>query len=667
MSWIAKLYETYEHAQERYADLPIDEQVMPVSHTIQNAHIHVILDGNGNFINAEVIDKKPIIIPATESSAGRASGLSAHALADKLQYVAGDYAKFGGIKKSGFDLYQAQLTEWVNSGDSPNAVKSILTYINKRSLIYDLIEKHILYVKDGVLLTQWESDEEQPNLFKQLPKEKGILDQGAALVCWSVQVKGIPQSKTWLDRKIQQSWIDFDSKIGGGIDVCYVSGQSLPKATNHPAKLRHSGDKAKLVSANDTSGFTFRGRFANSEQANNVSFEVTQKAHNALRWLINRQGFRTDEQIYVAWAVSGKEIAEPKLEETEEFDFNSMFDNSNDDNSVNHLNDLGATYASELNKYFSGYFSIDGLDTHEQIAIIGLDSATPGRMSIIYYRETIAQEFIDRLHKWQLDLGWWQRKKAEDINNKGKTQLTWSCHAPALFKILNAVYGDVLKSSTSLKKNLISRLYPCIVEGRPLPIDIVNYAFERAINRVAYKSDETWLWQQNIGIACSLYKGYCKRTANKQQNRDYDMALNTTYRSRDYLFGRLLAVANKIEQFALSIGEGNRLTTAERYMTRFVNKPAQTWLAIVNALQPYQQRLHAKYPSYDNAYKSLLSEITDLFEIDDFKLDKKLTPEFLLGFHSQMLWLEQHKLSEGKWIIKNKESNSESQTVSDTI
>ena len=46
-------------------------------------------------------------------------------------------------------------------------------------------------------------------------------------------------------------------------------------------------------------------------KAAGVSFDVTQKAHNALRWLIYRQGYRNGEQVFVAWAVSGKSIPDP--------------------------------------------------------------------------------------------------------------------------------------------------------------------------------------------------------------------------------------------------------------------------------------------------------------------------------------------------------------------
>lgn len=130
------------------------------------------------------------------------------------------------------------------------------------------------------------------------------------------------------------------------------------------------------------------------------------------------------------------------------------------------------------------------------------------------------------------------------------------------------------------------------------------------------------------------------------------MALQQDNTSRDYLFGRLLAVANKIEKIALSSSETNRLTTAERFMTQFVNKPSDTWLNISNALVPYQQRLFNNYQGYDKATKTVISQITDMFDPADFTSNHKLSPEFLLGFHNQMMWLESHKVEQGLWVKK---------------
>jgi CRISPR-associated protein Csd1 len=56
--------------------------------------------------------------------------------------------------------------------------------------------------------------------------------------------------------------------------------------------------------------------------------------------------------------------------------------------------------------------------------------------------------------------------------------------------------------------------------------------------------------------------------------------------SRDYLFGRLLAIAEKIEGHALYLAKETRATTAERMMQRFADQPAATWRIIELVWQP---------------------------------------------------------------------------------
>jgi CRISPR-associated protein Csd1 len=93
-----------------------------------------------------------------------------------------------------------------------------------------------------------------------------------------------------------------------------MTGENGYAAKQHPRKIRHPGDGAKLISSNDGSGFTFRGRFTDPSglEAASVSFDVTQKAHNALRWLISKQGTRIGGDAYVvAWSVNQHEIPDP--------------------------------------------------------------------------------------------------------------------------------------------------------------------------------------------------------------------------------------------------------------------------------------------------------------------------------------------------------------------
>ncbi|WP_125717353.1 type I-C CRISPR-associated protein Cas8c/Csd1 [Pseudoalteromonas rubra] len=648
MSWLAKLYDTYEQAQQRFADAPLDEQIMPISHTPQTAHIHVRLNGEGAFLGAEVLpEKTQIVLPATEKSAGRSSGLCAHPLADKIQYTAGDYEAFGGIKKPGFDLYLTQLKAWADSEFCKPPLQAILRYVEKRTLVADLVEQGVLHAQDGVLLTEWSGEGDTPALLKLLPKQQGKIDQGAALVCWSVEQPDELQSKTWLDPELQQSWVAFDAQNGSSSDVCFVTGKKQTISKKHPAKLRYSGDMAKLISSNDDKGYTFRGRFQDGQQACSVSFEATQKAHNALRWLLRRQGYKTGEQVYLAWAVSGKSVPEPAEQDWLNW-MTAMPE-------VDHTVDLGERYANNLNHYFSGLTGPEQLEKNEQIAMIGVDSATSGRMGILYYRETIAEDFLNQLKQWQLDLGWWQVE----------TYTNWILRAPSLELAIDATFGEAFKPQDSLKRSLVNRLYPCIVEGASIPKDIMLKAFYKTSNRAGHKHELAW--RKKLGVTCSLIKGFYKRNKIKSEQKDYEMGLQEDYRSRDYLFGRLLAVAHEIERYALYLSRAERMTTAERYMNRFTNRPNVTWLNISNALQPYQQRIFAgRGGAFESAYRRKLSEIINMFDIDDFNSDKPLEPEFLLGFHSQLVWLEQRKVDNGNWKLKelNESEPSTPQTES---
>ena len=188
MSWLATLYETYE--QGTHLDLP-GEKLMPISHTLQNAHINIVIDGVGNFKRATVLEKTQVVLPATEKSAGRSSGEAPHPLADKIQYTAKDYPDFGGEKKSYFTGYQNLLKGWCDSEHSHPKAQATYLYISKGSLIKDLVDIEILHVDENAkLLRKWENESDPPAIFRVLPKNKGKIEQGDALICWSVEIDG---------------------------------------------------------------------------------------------------------------------------------------------------------------------------------------------------------------------------------------------------------------------------------------------------------------------------------------------------------------------------------------------------------------------------------------------------------------------------------------------
>jgi len=633
MSWIQKLYETYEQCAGQ-ADLSnAGASLEPICHTSQQAHIEVSIDNKGGFLRANVIPKGQgvTLVPCTEASAGRAGSKPVnHPLCDKLQYLAGDFLKYGGVVTSGFagdpsephELYQTLLSAWANSSFTHPKLVAIQTYVQNGSLVGDLVGAKILPINaEGQLQAEWAGEK------KEAPPIFGIMPNGnppdGAVIRWRVETPGEPLPETWKDQGLMNAWIGFYSSQKDNKGLCFVTGDILSLAEQHPAKLRHGADKAKFISSNDTSGFTFRGRFLDADQACGVGFEVTQKAHNALRWLIARQAYHDKKtgQVIVAWAVTGKRIPDPLANS---FDlFSVEIDESEAEHEQVYQGDVGQAFGQRLAKMLAGYHT--DLGSTDEIVVMGLDSATPGRMAITYYRELDHVEFLNRIEAWHKHHAWYQNY-GHDFGKEVKF-----IGAPAPKDIAEAAFGN---RNAKLLKATVERLLPCIIDGQLVPRDLVDSVAQRACNRLGMerikRNGKTYEdeWEKVLGIACALFKGYHKE-------RGYQMALELNRTSRDYLYGRLLAIAENVEDRALYVGGEKRDTSAAKLMQRFADHPFSTWRSIELSLSPYKTRLRAKRPAFLAAMENQLDDVVNLFQADDFMEDRKLSGEFLLGYHCQ--------------------------------
>jgi CRISPR-associated protein Csd1 len=113
------------------------------------------------------------------------------------------------------------------------------------------------------------------------------------------------------------------------------------------------------------------------------------------------------------------------------------------------------------------------------------------------------------------------------------------------------------------------------------------------------------------------------------------MTLDLNRKTRDYLYGRLLALAESLEEWALNKAGEDRPTNAARLMQRFSEHPYSTWRTIELALTPYKARLGGK----SKKRQRLIDEVVAAFNDGDFTSDKKLSGEFLLGYHCQREFL----------------------------
>jgi len=399
LSWIHKLYETYENCQSMIGKIESANAVplLPICHTTQKAQIEVQIDIEGNFKSARIVSKENArtIIPCTEESGGRTSGEAPHPLCDKLQYVAKDYKNYSGEKKEYFESYRNNLEKWCKSEYSHPKASAVFNYVMKGNVVKDLIDSGILLVgKDSKLI------DKQPK-----KKDKVTLEgtQSDAFIRWEVWEDNNPCSNVWEDRTLWESWIKFYSNSKSKTTLCYVTGHEQLVAEQHPSKIRNDGDKAKLISSNDWSGFTFRGRFIDTREENKyqvcgVGFEVTQKAHSALRWLINRQGYKKSDHAIVAWATRGENIPDPFSDPVSILGLDL-----NTENAGKHLF-TAQEFALRFRNKIAGY-NVE-LGDESKIVVMGLDSATPGRMAITYYKELKGSDFLKRIEKWHNDCSW---------------------------------------------------------------------------------------------------------------------------------------------------------------------------------------------------------------------------------------------------------------------
>lgn len=622
MGWIQKLYETYE----KCAGAPqfAAEPLMPVFHTLKQAHIEIVLDKSGTFLRAQCVQKEETVIPATEDSAGRTSGCQPHPLCDKIQYCAADYPKFKGRKPSYHSQYKELLARWCSSDSCDSKALAVLAYVERGTVVADLVTANVLICSgDGELLTEWRGELPTPEILKLLPSKKDqrtqetLRDQGDAFVRWCVEVPGSLVTATWEDENTRKAWIEFCSKTDSERGLCFVTGENAPLAANHPKRIRHSADGAKLISSNDTSGYTFRGRFETASEACGVAAEVTQKAHTALRWLIARQGGPkgAGEQAFVAWSVGGKKIPNP-LKNTADLFMDDIGNSAEPIVPPLYAGDAGQELSLRLKRLIAGYGA--KFAPSEEVIVMGLDSASPGRMAITFYRELQGSEFLARVQDWHESHAWKQRYSKE---------LTF-IGAPAPKDIVEAAFGR--KADDKLRKAVVESLVPCIVDGRLVPHNLVDACVRRASNRVALEATD---WEKALGIACGLFRGNLRKEG-------YLMSLEEGRTTRDYLFGRMLAIAEHIEQRALFVAEEKRDTNAAKLMHRFADRPCSTWRTLEIALAPSRARLRANRAGMLLGLEKELDKVTGLFRTEDFVSDSKLSGEFLLGYHCQRaaLW-----------------------------
>lgn len=631
MAWLKTLAETYDvYADLAGVDINGQAVLLPISHSTFNAQIEVTIDKDGNFRNAKKLEKGSdvvTIIPVTVDSMAKANGICPHPLCDKLCYIAGDYTSYtGDPKEKYYEAYMEQLREWVESDYTHPMVQAVYQYLEKKTLLHDLLASKVL-----------EPDEDGRITDRAKLHGQGQTGANVRFTVWGCDVPG----EVWKNQKLYRKYSEYYRQKSGDKKLCYASGKTESCFDKHPSKIRNSGDKAKLISGNDESGFTYRGRFTSKEQAVAVGYDTSQKAHNALRWLIQKQGYTRDESAIVCWLVN-RDMPLPDIMKDSvnayddvglEFDFDS-FDDPADSGVSKH--DTGKYFAEQFRHAVNGYTGKIRID--DKVAIISLDAATTGRLSVVYYDEMGGRQYMDAILNWQQHCRW-RRSIGVGKTEEGRKRITCEC-TPSPRDMALAAFGtqrsERLEADGKLIRETVKRLLPCITrQGVRIPPDMIRAAAQRA-SMPQTMSDYIW-YNDVLCVVCAMIRFNYERG-----NMTMEHFLDDNSKDRSVLFGRLLAVYDYMEQRALFERDENgkvkemRTTNAKRYWNAYSSRPAKTSRTIRQNLIAYEKKLS----DFELArFEEWTGEIMTRFAENEYD-NTALSEMYLPGYYQQMEYMK---------------------------
>jgi len=628
MSFYSSLLETYDYCESLVGVEKGDNPVLlPPFFSTQMAHLEICINEQGNYVHGStkvLTDKKEqmTIIPCFEKSINRTSTTNApHPLFDKISYIAGDVGKYLDYSIDYYNKYIQQLRCIANSINF-KSVDLVLSYLEKGKLISDLLSDSIVFLDaDGKVAIKRGSDFSDvfgKDITERYPLYKLDDNPKDTFVRFRVMISGQDDDRLWLDKTLWAKFIQLRlHQPGLRKGFCYVTGKETTLATMAPAKIRSTGDKAKIISSNDSAGFTYRGRFLQDSDGFQIGMETCEKIFNVLKWLIARQGSTPiDEQVYVAWGINNEEI--PKFDD--DLAMLGLAPQFSDVKEV--YTEQG--FAEKLRKAFWGYSG--RLEPKSNVRILGLDAATPGRLAIIYYRELTGQDFIGRLTSWFSTCSW----KLSYFDAEKKYHVYYG--SPTLYNIIKVALGD--KAPDKEKKYYQKRLVPCIYDAATFPKDIMKLMVENARNPQKYEETK---YKSVLETTCAVVRKFYNDLENGKgwNTADYKevwkVGLGKVNMNRSYLFGRLLAYADEVEKYSMYVsGEKPRQTNAERYMTQYSLKPAKTWRVIYDKLIFYFQRLGEKKSYF---FRKDINQI--IASIGEGFNDLSLDDVFLLGYSAQ--------------------------------
>lgn len=618
MSWIQKLCQVYDAMSE------VENcGIVPVGFTTKAIKYNIILSAEGEFVTAQELsqEEQRCIVASIPEAEGRTGNQPVpFPLADGIKYM----LACEGAENLRFDAYLGQLSKWCEIAEAPQCLKTVRDYLQKRTLFQDLQSVAGLKLK---------------------AKKGGEPTDIPGDACFSVETLD-GDSRLWMREDVKQSWSAYLASLEPGrAELCYATGKVLPVLENHPKV----GVNAKLISARDAGyPFQYRGRFTEGGSAAFVSRMASAKAHAALQWLMGNQGFNRYGMQIVGWNVNNPALETGHVEEIAKT-ADAWEDDMPDEPEEPNRPDAFDGYARALRDALLGeYAQLDKFSTdanltaedrkrRDEIVILAMQAATPGRMSITFYQELPGNVYKENLRDWEIKCSWELPEKGGATGVKSPSWMA-ICEASMGKDAVNLAKGDMRcdKAATKQMREMHMRLLAGMINKKALPVDMVERAFRRAVTPTAFTDENgSWSsfdWQRCVAVTCAMIR----KLYMDKEKRELSPVLDAHAKDRDYLFGRLLAVAHKIELDTMrSKGRKKIRTAAVQCIPAYVQSPEKGWLHLYCRLLPKLKEV-GQNDNRARWYQGLLGEIETRFLPEERSDHRPLSYLFLIGFYAQL-------------------------------
>ncbi|MBM7313958.1 type I-C CRISPR-associated protein Cas8c/Csd1 [Streptococcus suis] len=617
MDFFTSLLKAYEKAEEIGL---VDQQkgnnepvLLPIYHTSLKSDgkniISVKLDRDGRFYKAEfMVSDQTIIFPVTADSAARSgSNPAPHPLVDKLSYYVSE------VSQSQYDQFHKQLANWIDfceEGEVKDFLTRIQHFVSQSDFLSSILNSLFgeNYKRDVLKITYVDATD----------KEKTI-DLSSCFLEFSIeQFHGFKTKSVTTYKDLHRSFISYTTANQDNFGSCNISGRREPITNKHRGLMGN----AKIISVSNK-GEAYKGRFKEREDVFSVGYETSEKIHLMIKYLLENKNSSTwlgSSQYLINWFSddltneSQLDIVKPAVDD--------LFEDEDEEESLVSLN------PNEENKQIGSSFikgqKLFGNEATYYVAI--LNKTSNGRIALKYFRQLQVSQLLNNLEKWQEHYSWEARNKSGEYKLKTST----------FNDIITAAYGVDRErylelDNDSFRSDQYQQLVTALIDGRPLPSSIVKKLEANIKQRQKYLKH--WYQVQQVSLA----------VLHKQNRREFTPMLDHEETDRSYLFGRLLAIYELIEEVHNSSKNPKldkkdvRVTNAERYWTAYSNQPATIMKVLDGKVRYCIDYLKTNETGYwmklDNELKEIIQLLSPIMM--DKSVNQPLDYKFIFGYYAE--------------------------------